>query len=772
MIGTSATLGGDFAEAQERSIPEPESTPGPIVYLYSVSVNGWSLGLTARFYDEGGRLSLPADQFAGLGFVVDETLVADVGGERRVFLDQVPGLAWQVDSRTQTINLDSPFALLQPNVVRVSPGRQRIESRSDWGALLGYDIYGQWASKKLNEFYSRSLSTNIEARVFGPSFTAYTTAFYSLDQGLDDDRLVRLDSVLDFDMPNHARRLRIGDTFTLGPVWLRTVRFGGIQFGTQFGIRPDIVTTPVPILADDVSVPSTVDLFINGVERFSQNVEPGTIRLTDLPTLGGSNTVRVVVTDQTGRRRELILPLYASSQLLAPGLTDFSVELGAERLNYAVRSNDYGQAFASGSVSHGISDRLTVRAYAAGTGDYWTAAAGATVSVGGWVLVDAAGFFSDGPDGSGWAGYASIEHSRGAFNFYASYQRSDRAYRDLAGRFGYTPFIEQATASAGLTLGRLGRINVSYSMQRTLDRAKRGALGGNYTIDLFRRRLSVGLGGYADVSGGGWGVGLSATLQLGNNATLYATHVWDDDGEHSYASLYGQGFDQRLAWQLDADRGTFDEFSAEADWDGRLVDARLRVARAPDVTGIEFELAQTLLVFDNRLLWTGRIDDGFTIVEVEDSPGVRVALENRTIGRTNSRGRIFVPDLPSYVGSAISIDPLDLPLNASIGDTTALVAPRAGGGLVTQFEVEHSAAALVVLQLSGGHPPPVGARVRMTDSETTAIVGYGGEVYLRGLREGANHLEVEWADGRCEVEFSVDEIAAGLPRLGPYTCAP
>src|SRR3954462_4920946 len=70
------------------------SDAGPVTLLLDVSVNHWPKRLVAAFQMEGDRLSLPAEQFEGLGFVPIETAVTVVEGQRRVALDQVPGLSW------------------------------------------------------------------------------------------------------------------------------------------------------------------------------------------------------------------------------------------------------------------------------------------------------------------------------------------------------------------------------------------------------------------------------------------------------------------------------------------------------------------------------------------------------------------------------------------------------------------------------------------------------------------------------------------------------
>ena len=46
--------------------------------------------------------------------------------------------------------------------------------------------------------------------------------------------------------------------------WGRSVRFGGIQFGTNFSTQPTLVTTPLLFAQGEAIVPSTVDVFVNG----------------------------------------------------------------------------------------------------------------------------------------------------------------------------------------------------------------------------------------------------------------------------------------------------------------------------------------------------------------------------------------------------------------------------------------------------------------------------------------------------------------------------
>ena len=753
--------------------PDPlDALPANPILLLSVRVNGWPLGLVARFIQDGDRLWIPAAQFDGLRFDLDQAAVTEVDGERRVYLDELPGVTWQIDTANQTIDITAPFDLLQPNVLRLNPGVARIESRSNWGGMLAYNFYGEYSSRPQSDLYARTASIDVEARLFSPIFVASTHGYYSIAEGDDGGEFVRLESTVDFDNVEKAWRLRLGDSITVGPAWLRTIRFGGVQWGTEFGLRPDLVTTPMPVLNQDVSVPSTIDVFVNETRRFSQAVDPGAIRLTDLPVAAGTNRIRVVVTDQAGRRTELFLPLYSSIDLLAEDLWTFNLEAGAERQQYAVESNDYGPVFASGALGFGVSDRLTARGYGAAADGYWMGALGTTFAIGNFLLAEATGMYSQGPAGDGWAWYGSVEHVSQRLNLFASYMHATTGFRDLAGHFGYTVLTDQAIFSGGLNMDRFGTLNVAYVMQRELDGDLSRLLSGTYGLDLFDRQVHLSLSGYVELTESDWGTVVSLTFPLGRNAQVYAEHNWRNGVLSSRASARGQGWRERFDWEISGEQGELDEVYVDAGWDGELIDARLHAAGSHGEYGVRGELSQSLVFMDGRLSLAGRIDDGFAIVEVENMPGVRVSLENRVVGRTGRGGRLFVTGLNSYIGNAISIDPLDLPIDASIGDVSMLVAPRAGGGTVARFPVSRESSALAVILLPDGTPPPAGAQVALEGSDLPAVVGYDGEVYLRGLSAGTNRLTISWRDGQCQASFTVEVASGTLPRLGPFTCAP
>jgi outer membrane usher protein len=422
---------------------------------------------------------------------------------------------------------------------------------------------------------------------------------------------------------------------------------------------------------------------------------------------------------------------------------------------------------------------LTITGYAAAAKDYTGAGAGAAFTVGDLFLLEAAALVSDAPKDSdvleerGWALFASAEHVASRLRFSGQYLEN-HGYRDLSGQFGYVTLDQKATASVGLNMGRAGQFDFTYAMQREQGGQRTSVASATWGVDLFRNDVRLSTTAYAELEESSWGVFVALSFPLGRSSTQgYVQESRRNEGESSTtAQIRGDAFSQRLTWQVEGSEGDIERVDATADWDGRYADLHLAGSRMGGGIGYQAGVAQSFVVMDKQLFVAGRIDDAFTVVDIEDSPGVTVALENRTVGRTDGQGRLFIPDLRSYAPNAISIDPRDLPPDASIGDPNMRVAPRERAGLITRFPVSRAPSALVTVRMPDGAAPPVGARVLIAGVEEPAVVGFDGEIYVRGLGEGENRMDLSWRDGACSVTFDAPAIEGTLPRLGPFTCAP
>ena len=81
------------------------------------------------------------------------------------------------------------------------------------------------------------------------------------------------------------------------------------------------------------------------------------------------------------------------------------------------------------------------------------------------------------------------------------------------------------------------------------------------------------------------------------------------------------------------------------------------------------------------------------------------------MGRTDRRGRVLLDSLQPYETNTVSVDPLELPFDASLATTAMTVTPAYRSGPVVQFPVTRASAATLRLVQPDGTPVPAGARV-------------------------------------------------------------
>jgi outer membrane usher protein len=160
------------------------------------------------------------------------------------------------------------------------------------------------------------------------------------------------------------------------------------------------------------------------------------------------------------------------------------------------------------------------------------------------------------------------------------------------------------------------------------------------------------------------------------------------------------------------------------------------------------------------------------VVKVDGIEGVPVMRSNQVVAVTDARGLAFVPGLLPWQKNLIEIDPVDLPLDVEvIASTSQEVTPYARSGVVVDFAVKRTRQALLVLRQRDGTPVPVGTRVRLLPTGPEFVAGHRGEVWLTGLAEKQQRVQVSWPAGGCALELAVPVSPDGAPaKIGPLAC--
>jgi len=766
-----------LAAAVHAADAPPASAPAPIgadqpslagasghdVYL-DVTLNGAARGLV-HFGDRARQLWASAASLRQLGFVLPP------GTADPVALAELPGLQVQYDAAQQRLTLTAPLALLNlPETTLSVPGIPPHQVSSAPGLLLNYDLYGT-----AGEHSTASLSAYNELRAFGRWGVVSSTSLsqWQRSDGARQSRTVRLDTGWSQSWPDRLLTLRVGDTLTGSAGWSRATRIGGIQIGSNFALQPYLVTTPVPALLGSATLPSQIDLYVNGMRQYNGQVPAGPFQLNTLPSISGAGNAQVVLTDAFGRSTTLNFSLYGTQALLKPGLTSWSAELGWVRQNYGLASNDYArQPMLSGTWRRGLSDTVTAEAHAEATKGLVNAGAG-----GAWLLGQA-GVLTGALAHSSGAGRNGSQLNLGyhwndrRFNVALNGSRSSGLYRDVATLYGSAVARASGSATVGFNADQAGSFSLSYLYQNYPGQtASRYVSAGWYKS--LGRSTSLSVTANRDLTDRRlYSVFLNLSWALDGRTSASAGLQRDDSGTYATASAtrstpseggWGWNAAARAGGGQNGGRG---ELNYLGPW-GRYAAG----VNAQPGSNYAYGNANGALVFmDGRPFAARQIYDAFALVSTSGVPDVPVRLENRPIGRTDGHGHLLVTPLNAYQNNKLGINPMDLPAALRIERVDAIATPGDRAGTLVEFAIEPVRAAVVTLHDGAGQPLALGSGVQVNGQAGTAIVGYDGEVYLDTLAEH-NLLRVQTPKGACTARFDQQPQADGaIPRIGPLVC--
>ncbi|MDE2270443.1 MAG: fimbrial biogenesis outer membrane usher protein [Xanthomonadaceae bacterium] len=742
-----------------------DAAQGEDLYL-EVLLNGNDTHRIAHFLRQGDTFRADAATLRKLGFRLPPSMTG------KVALTGMPGLGVHYDEAAQQLDITAPPGMLEQNLSVLNTRANPIpHPTASPGLLLNYDFYGA-----RDNHASTSLSLFTELRAFNEwgvlSSTELSRTLGMPGSGTHTDS-VRMDTTFSHSWVDSALTLRIGDIISGALGWSRATRLGGIQLQRNFALQPDLVTFPVPAFYGQANLPSTVDLYVNGMKQYSSSVPAGPFQLNTVPVVNGNGQAAVVITDAMGRQTTIAFPFYTTNQLLKPGLSNFSIDAGFVRKNYGLASFDYGSAPAfSGTWRRGFTDWLTLEGHAEATAGLSEGGAGADVAIGKAGVLNASFAASRDRGAGGQQAELGYNWRNLRFNFSIDELRTFGEYRDIASRYSLPPPRRADRALAGIMLDRLGSIGVSYvALQYPGQPRSRYAsayyfkslgprialnLSANQNLDDHRDRsmflsLSVALDD-----------NVSASLSIqhdrtGNLGTVDASKPVNPDG----------GF----GWNLRAQDGNAQHGGlAELGYNGQ--DGQI-LAGVQSLNGDTFgyaDLSGALVFMDRQFFLARQVNDAFAVVSTDGVAKVPVLLENRPIGTTNSRGDLLVTPLNAYQPNKLSIDPMKLPADVDIDRVNADVVPADRAGTLVKFGIHPVRAATVILHDGSGKPLAVGSTVTLRGSHAPAeVVGYDGMVYLEDLTTH-NTLDARTTHETCTARFDYHPSGNSVPVIGPLVC--
>jgi outer membrane usher protein len=644
-------------------------------------------------------------------------------------------------------------------------------SRSGTGAFLNYVLYGQtgqYSGADVGSAYS-------ELGIFSPVGVLTSTGVATATSS--DHRFVRLETTLSHDFPASLQTLRLGDAISVPGSWSQAVRFGGLQWGTNYGIRPDLVTTPLLAATGTAVVPSTVDVFVNGRAVGSTEVPAGPFVVNQVPALTGGGDVRIVVRNALGQVQVVSVPFYSSAVLLQPGLSLYDIDIGAVRNNFGISNNDYGPLLASGTWRHGFTSALTAEVHGEGIRegphaagldvaaavDHW-AVVTADVAVGG-----APASFAQ-PATSGTYGAFGIERAVERLSLLLRTEYASPGFRDVGDLGLLPPARERNIAQAGWSMRGAGNLALAFVRQKNFDDTHQQAIGLTYQVKAgpgsFNANLSRMTGDTRDDDS----VYLLYTLPLGGDRSLTTTARYDSQQPAPSTALVE-------TLQKNAPAGVGNGYLLSAGTDGSY-DAGYThqadtftfdagAARYAGQSAERLSLSGGAIFMDGELRAARTVRDSFALVDVGGIPNMTVYFDNQPVARTDDNGVAIVRDLRSYDVNRLSIDAQQLPLDAAIGDTQLRIVPPFRSGTRVHFPVKRVHSGVFHLRQADGRAVPAGAVVRFQGEEFP--VGLDGLTYLTNYDHGTGG-EAHWNGGQCRFRLPPPPAGQAQPDVGDIIC--
>jgi outer membrane usher protein len=727
--------------------------------------------------DASGALWLAEADLKRLRLILPQAAPHVTDGQRYFPVAGIRGAKVAFDTEHAAINLTLPASAFESSALRFNSPRPPL-SPSGTGAFLNYQLYGQTGQ------YSGAdaASGYTDLGVFSPLGLLDDTAVASSEDGIHT--FVRLNTTFSHDFPDSLETLRLGDAVSVPGSWAEAVRFGGLQWGTNYAIRPDLVTTPLLAATGTAVVPSTVDVFVNGKSVGSSEVPAGPFVVNQVPALNGSGDVTIVVKNALGQEQVVSVPFYSAPVMLQPGLSLYDIDLGPLRENYGLASDDYGPLLASGTWRHGFTDLLTGELHAeavrggpeaAGIDiaqglDHWAvltldlAAGGQPANSG--VLGGPAE-----PSSSGTYAALGISHADPRLSILLEAQHASTGFRE-AGDYGAVepPPLERNIAQAGWSFGKAGSFQAAFVGERNFDDTRQNTLAVTYQLNIGRGNLSASV---------------SRTTGTTPDTNVSVFYVLPLDSRHNTSTQLR--YDSSLpttpntalvqTLQKTLPIGAGDGYLLSAGTDGsyqaqytRQTDAitlQTTAARFADQSAQNLTATGGLTFMDGEVHAARTIQDAFATVEVGGIPDVTVYLDNQPIAQTDSSGQALVPYLRSFDVNRLSINPLQLPLDAAVGNPQVQIVPPYRSGVLVSFAVKRERSGIFKLQRADGSAVPAGATVRFQGEEFP--VGLDGLTYVTGYDHGTSG-EARWNGGRCTFRLPPPPEGEPQPDLGTIAC--
>lgn len=730
---------------------------------------------------EDGDFLVRTEDLRTIGFQELPGSVALWEGEPHVSLRSMEGLSVLFHEKTLSLEITAPPVLLPKRTLDFRAKRQpKVFYPKDTGTFLNYRL--NYSAGDSFDFRSFDITNEFGFR--RGEYLFLTDSTYNRTPG--DDTFVRLMSSVIYDRRQELQRIAVGDVLASSGDLGSILNLGGVSFSKIFRIDPYFIWYPVADFSGTASLPSDLEVYLNGMRIRTEKISPGEFDLKNISYFGGVGLVSAVIRDAFGKMEGIYYPFYFTDDLLKRGLHEYSYNAGYRREEFGSKSNEYGELAFSAFHKYGITDLLTIGFRTEGADDRYNLGPEASYRLPweiGIVSLSLSGSLDDGRGGgAALASYLYEDHRISARVLLKGFSKD---YATAGEESGTDKTRYEANAGLGYGTSEFGNLSLDFAAVEKYQGQDR------YTGTLsYSRNLTMDCRVFASFQRT-WeeesfnDIFLGVTYYPWRSVSASVNYRREDETNIEEILVQknapvGEGFGFRGSMEREDSPeessttvNPFLQYNAKygiltGEYRGEFRDG------GGDTGSYLISASGGIAYVGNTFGFSRPITDSFGLVTVGDLAGVRVYQNNQEIGRTNAKGEVFVPNLGSYYENQVSIEDKDIPIDYSIPEVMKYVSPPLRSGSVIAFDVKKFQAITGFLKIRvDGEVKPVEfheVKMRVDGEETTFPTGTGGELYLENLHPGTYEASFLYEEKPCAFDIKIPETEEMIIDLGDVVC--
>lgn len=572
-------------------------------------------------------------------------------------------------------------------------------------------------------------------------------------------------------------RLILGDFYSRSQV-MDNFGVRGVSLVSDTRMLPYSQSGYAPIVRGFANSNAKVTIRQNKQIIHETTVPVGAFVIDDLYPSSLTGELHVEITEDTGERREFIVPIAHSAQMLRPKHLRYEVLLG----RYRESDSTYGDTLAQASIQYGLNNYVTTQAGVTITHNYQSALLGAiwgtkigtiesnlthtslkhsdkTYHSNALRLGYNQNFNnSDTYIYANWYHYFSghsfdlrdaVMDNRHKLNQQSYKNRYQLSFNQKLGEKAGSLYLSGSSTDYHHKDGYTHEYQIGYSNNYKRLQYRIG-LSQSHNTDTKEKHKQI----YANISiPFGWDSSSS------NSHWLTASHTHQKEHDNSQLSLSGSvGKNNSLSYGVSASRHNDGKhsYSISGSYRAPMAAINANIGKSDRTSQLSYGISGAIVAHPHGITLGRELGDTFAIIHAKGAKGA--TIRNNTNLKLDRFGNGIVPNLTPYRINHIGISPDNIPDTVEISITGKDIIPRANTISLVDFETQLGEPILFEVKLADGTLPPIASEAQNSRGENVGYVVQGGRLFVRGDKKDT--ITVIWGsdnDSQCHFNYQLSK---------------